>query len=1022
MTTRNAVPSDRPVSRSRAPRLGLSLVLLFGGTLGYFLWNTFWDPVPHLYAPRLQPADWISPPEDTPQGYYRKEVYVGQPVREAWIALSATDAYQLYVNGDAVGHGTFVSANVSGVYDVSREIATGKNVIAVSIHRQSFPGPSRLALRLVLRDYQGRETVVVSDRTWKTAPVEDRQIEGSLLWYDLDFNATPWSFANDSGPARPDEIYPVSFDPESLAAAPRGRWILHPDPGSRSSYFEKTVSLPSRAREAWIRISAPEHYDLMLNGFKIADTDGSDTRMDVYDIGPLLRPGPNRISIGATSRRGPARILADGEIRPRDGGTRALRTDASWEASRPGDATAAAAFTDFSLPVHAFTKTLQTILRPTDLAWRAYGRLVQAMAIGLLLSVGAWTAYGLFRVRRFREDRAEALRSAASLYLPSLVFLGGLLLLRFDIRHDPSFPFQTRFIAVAAALVLVFASFDLIERFWRERTGRKRTDPNPQAGTEPAQGDSRRASRGWTLVLVCLLLAGLGLRLHGLNEVSLTHDEVGMVQYAQDLKQEGYPSKRIGSLDKPLTTYELIPYPILASVTIFGWSDWAVRLPAVLFGGMTILLIFATGRELFNRWAGALAAAVYAFSPWAIIWSQNLFYPQQAQLASLLTVYFFFKAIRRETIVPRYLYLAAASFMFNYLSWEGTGFLLPALGVGLVAYKGNDFRWLKSGAVWRAVGGVALAIFIQYCLRILTQAPFLAVGTGPGDIKFDPFFFLNAMYDPYFYLQHFFWLEGQEVLTLVFIAGAFLIVRDRNLRFLYAVLLAVVFAMTNFLPVYAQRYLYFAQPFLILCSAAVCVTMLRGLFERGSPEPVPVGSAGVSFSTAAARAIVAVLFPILIFSSAHSRFLQLYRFSQNTGEPPPQTRLGVYYVDYRSADRYVGRSFRDGDAVVAVMTHMYAYYAGKRSDYNFNSTLASRSYYDPETKPPKFLDRYMGNPVMRDFDEARNALLAHPRVWIIAAPSDGFVSQNERDLIRYLLDHSRVMYESYKAKVYLWKG
>jgi hypothetical protein len=1022
---------------SRKSLPGWLLVLLFGGTLGYFLWNTFLDPLPHLYIPSLQSADWIRPSEDTPQGYFRKEVFVDQAVREAWITVAATDDYQLYLNGESVGHETFISANVSGVYDVSRRLASGKNVIAASIHRQSYPGPGRLALRLVLRDYSGRERVVVTDRSWRVSPLEERQNNGLFLWDAPDFNAAQWAFATDSGPVRDGEIIPIAFDPESIGAAPRGRWIMHPDSGSRSSYFEKEVVLPSRVREAWIRISATEHYALLLNGFPVADRDSAEAQMDLYDIAPLLRAGSNRISIGSTSHLGPPRLFVDGRVRTRNGSSISFETDASWRVSRQGDSgtipmgekgvraseanRAVAAVTDLSLTVGAFKKSIQTLLLPTELTWRAYGRLLLAIAGGMFTAWAAWTGFSWFLVRRFQDDRAGTLRSVAFLYLPSLLLLGGLLLLRFDIRFDPSFPFQARFIALAVLLLLVFKTIFLIERGLQGRTA---SAPIATAGALDRFEEfwSRRGSLLWTFLIFCLVFTGLGIRLHGLDEQSLTHDEASLVQYVQDMKQGEYPSKKIGSLDKPLSTYELIPYPILLSVTILGWSDWAARLPAALIGGLTILLLYIAGRDLFNRWVGLFSAAIYAFSPWAILWSQNLFYPQQTQFASLLTVYLFYKAIRHETMIPRYLYLTAASFLFNYLSWEGSGFVLPALGVGIIVYKGDDFSWLKSGALWRAMGGVALVIFIQYCLRILTQNPYLAVGTGPGDIKFDPLFFLNAMYDPYFYMQHFFWLEGHEVLTLLFISGAFLIVRDRTLRYLYAVLLSVFFAMTNFLPAYAQRYLYYAQPLLILSAAAVCVAMLRGLFDARPADLIRNASRGFSRCTVSVRIFAAVLVPVLVFLSTHSAALKLYRFSDKPGEPPPQTRLGVYYIDYRSANEYLGRSFREGDAVVAVMTHMVYYYAGLKSDYNFNSTLASRSYYDPEIRPPQYLDRYMGNPVMRDFEEARDVLLGHPRVWIVAAPSDGFVSQNEKDLVQYLLNNSKVMYESYKAKVYLWKG
>ena len=106
-------------------------------------------------------------------------------------------------------------------------------------------------------------------------------------------------------------------------------------------------------------------------------------------------------------------------------------------------------------------------------------------------------------------------------------------------------------------------------------------------------------------------------------------------------------------------------------------SDFALRLPAALFGIMTIPLIFFVGQQVFDRRVGLLAAAIYTFCPQAVIWAQYLWHPQQTQFFALLTSYLFYQAIRATPISPRYLYPATVAFVATYLSWEGSGFSSP---------------------------------------------------------------------------------------------------------------------------------------------------------------------------------------------------------------------------------------------------------------------------------------------------------------------------------------------------------
>ena len=96
-----------------------------------------------------------------------------------------------------------------------------------------------------------------------------------------------------------------------------------------------------------------------------------------------------------------------------------------------------------------------------------------------------------------------------------------------------------------------------------------------------------------------------------------------------------------------------------------------------------------------------------------MIWAQYLWHPQQTQFFALLTSYLFYRAIRCTPISPRYLYPSAAAFIATYLSWEGSGFLLPALGLGVAVVQGKDLSWLRNKHLWIAVSLVSLAVALR---------------------------------------------------------------------------------------------------------------------------------------------------------------------------------------------------------------------------------------------------------------------------------------------------------------------
>jgi mannosyltransferase len=118
-------------------------------------------------------------------------------------------------------------------------------------------------------------------------------------------------------------------------------------------------------------------------------------------------------------------------------------------------------------------------------------------------------------------------------------------------------------------------------------------------------------------VLTAILLIGAALRIYGLNS-GLWYDEiVTLVESVRPPLREivtHFPSNN----DHPL-------YSVLGhlSIGIFGEHAWSLRLPAFLFGLLSIPLVYILGVGITNRFEASAAATLLAISYHHIWFSQN---------------------------------------------------------------------------------------------------------------------------------------------------------------------------------------------------------------------------------------------------------------------------------------------------------------------------------------------------------------------------------------------------------------
>ncbi len=129
--------------------------------------------------------------------------------------------------------------------------------------------------------------------------------------------------------------------------------------------------------------------------------------------------------------------------------------------------------------------------------------------------------------------------------------------------------------------------------------------------------------------LAVLVLAGFGLRVTGLGAEGLSEDELNKLHAVTDYRQHGLTAANGEHpfLMKALLTASVVLGDKWNSIPSLGGQrpispEAALRLPGIIFGALTAVLIYLLATELFGAEVGLIAAALWAFDPMAIGFSR----------------------------------------------------------------------------------------------------------------------------------------------------------------------------------------------------------------------------------------------------------------------------------------------------------------------------------------------------------------------------------------------------------------
>lgn len=186
-------------------------------------------------------------------------------------------------------------------------------------------------------------------------------------------------------------------------------------------------------------------------------------------------------------------------------------------------------------------------------------------------------------------------------------------------------------------------------------------------------------------MLALVLIIALALRLVGINQ-SLWLDEAININVVRLLDvQKLVVSYSVGDFHPPLFHVILKGWYFLWTTLHLPVSELTFRFPSVIFGVLTVLMVYLIGRRLFSKTTALVASILLATAP------LHIYYSQEARMYALacflvsLSVYFFLSILQKDKLINFVGFITATALMLysDYLPY----FMVPVFMVYLLARR-----------------------------------------------------------------------------------------------------------------------------------------------------------------------------------------------------------------------------------------------------------------------------------------------------------------------------------------------
>ncbi|MDT4952984.1 MAG: Dolichyl-phosphate-mannose-protein mannosyltransferase [Acidobacteriota bacterium] len=465
--------------------------------------------------------------------------------------------------------------------------------------------------------------------------------------------------------------------------------------------------------------------------------------------------------------------------------------------------------------------------------------------------------------------------------------------------------------------------------------------------------DVRSASR--TLIvsaLALIILVGFGFRAHNLGAEGLSEDELNKLHAVEDYRAHGLTAANgeHPMLMKALLTASVVAAEhwnstsIVASHPSLGMStEAALRLPGVILGAFTSLLIFLVVSELFGIEVALIAAALWALDPSGISFNRIAKEDTFFLFFFLLANVFWLKGQRIAESGegrPKLYYWAtaiafgamlASKYLPHFMAISGSYYYIFQ-GIPATRWRMGKKKWL----IFFAIMGVAFVIFNPTILLPGTWHE-MRVFAGEQRIGHDSYEFMGTLYrnqmtlwlkgSPWYFYFVFMGVKISLPVILGFLIGLPLLFTKRlgDGRFFILFWLMYWFMPFTVMGGKFTRYFTMALPVVLITSAigihwvAHWVAQRLGNFARNDSAKAILR---------ASLASLVLIFP-LVASASVSPFYRLYTNALGGGEE----RAGSYFphdefydARVREAVNEISAHARPGARVASETPALISYY------------------------------------------------------------------------------------------------
>ena len=376
------------------------------------------------------------------------------------------------------------------------------------------------------------------------------------------------------------------------------------------------------------------------------------------------------------------------------------------------------------------------------------------------------------------------------------------------------------------------------------------------------------------------MMFGVLLRFWNLGQWSFWIDEVFTVRDAQNLSFNNWQH-----IPNP------IPYlAVKLSIALANDSEWGSRLIPCIVGLASIPAVFGLGRTLFNWRIGILSSAFVACSSWHLFWTQNARYPIFTFLFAVLTAWFFYLSLERDSTLLTI--GALVSCFCLILSHTLSAVIVPALAAyALICLleKPSRKRWAN-----------LLIFFIPFAIPVLALIlpqvrGYLFSGWGRNEWQRSPLYIVLTL------------VHGVSIpIAVAAFFGFVATPSNRSTRFLlcYAGVPLGLFLVASQFQNVAGYYLFWTTPAYFILAGVACEQVWKAVVPQSGGKTVGM--------------LMPCVLVVTLFSQTY-----LYFQIENGGRPRWREAFEAIQVEKRSTDKVVLSEPEMGRYYLPELTQIY---------------------------------------------------------------------------------------------------